>query len=95
MQYIYYGENEPASYRAKCIVTDSYGNTAESNIVTLVTSDIGFETALEAETDVTVGKTVTFSVKPKGGTAPYTYKWYIHSQKNTTPFQATNIWKTM
>ena len=82
MQFVFNGENEPASYRAKCIVTDSYGNTAESNIVTLVTSDIGFETALEAETDVTVGKTVTFSVKPKGGTAPYTYKWYIHSKKN-------------
>ncbi|MBR5307284.1 MAG: S-layer homology domain-containing protein [Clostridia bacterium] len=82
MQYAYYGEKEPTSFKAKCIITDSYGNTAESNIVTLVTSDIGFETALEAETDVTVGETVTFSVKPKGGTAPYTYKWYIHSQKN-------------
>ncbi|MBE6651636.1 MAG: hypothetical protein E7613_10050 [Ruminococcaceae bacterium] len=82
MQFVYYGEKEPTSYRAKCIVTDSQGNTAESKIIELVTSDIGFETVFEAETKVPYDETVTFSVKPKGGTAPYTYKWYIHSAKN-------------
>ena len=82
MQYVYYGEKQPAVYKAKCVVTDSYGNTAESNIIELVTSDIGFETVFPAETKVSVDETVTFSVKPKGGTAPYTYKWYIHSGNN-------------
>ena len=82
MQHVYHGEKEPTSFRAKCVVTDSYGNTAESDIIELVTSDIGFETVFPAETKVSVGETVTFSVKPKGGKGPYTYKWYVHTGKN-------------
>ena len=76
MQCTYHGEKEYASYRAKCIVTDSEGNKAESNIVTLTTSDIGFETELPKETKVSAGQELTLTVKPKGGKAPYTYKWY-------------------
>lgn len=76
MQCTYHGEKEYASYRAKCIVTDSAGNKAESNIVTLTTSDIGFETELPKETKVSSGQKLTLTVKPKGGKGPYTYKWY-------------------
>ncbi len=76
MQCTYNGEKEYASYNAKCIVTDSAGNKAESNIVTLTTSDIGFETELPKETKVSSGQKLTLTVKPKGGKAPYTYKWY-------------------
>ncbi len=79
IQGIYYGEKEYASYRAKCIVTDSAGNKAESDIVTLTTSDIGFENELPAETKVSDGETLTLTVKPKGGKAPYKYKWFIYT----------------
>lgn len=91
MQYAYRGEKEPTSIKAKCIVTDSEGNKAESAVVTLVTSDITFEKELPESIRPIAGDTLTYSVKVKGGTEPYTYNWYLFEKKYDGSFTLSDL----
>ena len=81
MSYLYRGEKEPTTFKAKCIVTDSDGNKAESSVINITTSGIVFANELPESQSVKLGEQVTFSVKVEGGTEPYTYNWYISGKQ--------------
>ena len=81
MSYLYRGEKEPTTVKAKCIVTDSDGNKAQSTVINITTSGIAFANELPESQSVKLGEQVSFSVKVEGGTEPYTYNWFITGKR--------------
>ena len=71
-------KTETGVFTYYCKVTDSTGQTLNSNKVTLtVTSTIILTASVTPVSNTaTTGQSVSFSVSVSGGTAPYTYHWY-------------------
>jgi len=78
-QYVYRGADKPEELKVRCVLTDAYGNKAISSTITLITASLEFEQKLSEVTYASPGSTLTFTVKPKGGKAPYTYNWCSRS----------------
>ena len=91
MSYLYRGEKEPTTVKAKCIVTDSDGNKAESSVINITTSGIAFANELPESQSVKLGEQVTFSVKVEGGTEPYTYNWYISGKQYNGAYEKYDL----
>ena len=63
-----------------CVVTDAYGNTAQTNTVSMTVAAQPAPLAVAADlADFTgsVGDTAVFTVGVTGGTEPYAYAWYV------------------
>jgi len=85
--------NAPGIYTFYCKVTESSGQTANSNQVTLTVVPALTASAAPASLSATVGQSVTFIATASGGTTPYSYQWYenttLLSGKTTSTFSTS------
>ncbi len=62
-------------YQYSCVVTDSAGNSVNSDIATLTVSSSLTITSQPTDQNAVIGSTAEFSVSASGGTPPYSYQW--------------------
>ncbi len=78
----------PGTYNIYAIITDSFGLTAKSNVVSILIVNPPVAIASSNRTSLDSGQSASFSSGIVNGTAPYSYSWTVNgvSVSNTSAF---------